>query len=94
MDSKKVKARQKELTKIFEKLPDNKKALLNPTIETIAFMDIQCKELEEIISSGLANTPDKQLYSTMVKSRDLLMKRLLAELPAEEVEEVDEFDKY
>lgn len=94
MEQKKVKARQKELNQIFERLSDDKKKLLAPTIETVAFMDIQCKELEETIATGLANTPDKQLYSTMVKSRDLLMKRLLAELPAEEVEEVDEFDKF
>lgn len=93
MEDKRIKARLKELNEIFSSLSDKKKILLRNTIETVAFMDIELKDLENSIQTGQSTTPEKQLYSTMVKTRDVLMKKLLAELPEDpKVEEVDEFD--
>lgn len=88
-----IEARLEELNEVFKSLPDNKKILLRNTIETVAFMDIQLKELEEKIGQGLAKTPDKQLYSSMVKTRDVLMKKLVSEAPEEE-KESDGFDEF
>lgn len=93
VEDKLVKARLKELNKCFEKLPELKKTLLKNTIETVAFMDIQLKELESIIANGDATTPDKQLYSSMAKTRDVLMKKLVSEIP-EEDETEDELDNF
>lgn len=92
MKSNEVKARLKQLNEVFKPLPDNKKILLKNTIETVAFMDIQLKELEEKLMSGEATTPDKQLYSSMAKTRDILMKKLMAEVPEEQ--EDDGFDAF
>lgn len=92
MKSNEVKARLKQLNEVFKPLPDNKKILLKNTIETVAFMDIQLKELEEKLMSGEATTPDKQLYSSMAKTRDILMKKLMAEVPEEQ--EDDGFDSF
>lgn len=83
---KRITARIKELNTIFEDLPQNKKILLRSTIETVAFMDIQLSDLEVIILSGEAKTPDKQLYSSTAKTREVLMKSLLKEIPAEKQE--------
>lgn len=94
MEDKRIKARLAELNEIFSDLPSKKKVLLRNTIETVAFMDIELKDLEESIKGGQSTTPEKQLYSTMVKTRDVLMKKLLAELPEEKEEEVDEFDEF
>ena len=55
-------------------------------------MDIQLKELEDKLMSGEATTPDKQLYSSMAKTRDILMKKLIAEVPEEQ--EDDGFDSF
>ena len=95
MKDARVKKRIKELSDIFEELPDRKKILLRNTIETVAFMDIQLVELENIIGGGDSTTPDKQLYSSMVKTRDILMKRLLSELPKEkeDTDPLEEFSK-
>jgi len=87
-----VKARLKQLNDVFKTLPENKKILLKNTIETVAFMDVQLKDLEAKLLSGEAMTPDKQLYSSMAKTRDILMKKLLVELPAEQ--ENDGFDSF
>lgn len=92
MKSTEVKARLKQLNNVFKTLPDNKKILLKNTIETVAFMDIQLKELESKLMTGEANTPDKQLYSSMAKTRDILMKKLMAEVPEEQEE--DGFDQF
>lgn len=92
MKSNEVKARLKQLNEVFKPLPDNKKILLKNTIETVAFMDIQLKELEAKLMSGEATTPDKQLYSSMAKTRDILMKKLMAEVPEEQ--EDDGFDAF
>ena len=92
MESSKVKARLKQLNEVFKPLPQNKKILLKNTIETVAFMDIQLKDLEEKLMSGEAMTPDKQLYSSMAKTRDILMKKLINELPEEP--EDDGFDNF
>lgn len=45
-----VKKRLAELNGVFEALPPKKKILLRNTIETVAFMDIQLKELESLIA--------------------------------------------
>lgn len=87
-----VKTRLKQLNDVFKTLPENKKVLLKNTIETVAFMDIQLKDLEAKLMSGEANTPDKQLYSSMAKTRDILMKKLIAEVPEEQ--EDDGFDEF
>lgn len=87
-----VKARLKQLNDVFKTLPENKKILLKNTIETVAFMDIQLKELENKLMTGEANTPDKQLYSSMAKTRDILMKKLMMEVP--EQQEDDGFDQF
>ena len=79
MKSNEVKARLKQLNEVFKPLPDNKKILLKNTIETVAL-------------SGEATTPDKQLYSSMAKTRDILMKKLMAEVPEEQ--EDDGFDAF
>lgn len=92
MKSNEVKARLKQLNEVFKSLPENKKILLKNTIETVAFMDIQLKELEDKLMSGEATTPDKQLYSSMAKTRDILMKKLMAEVPEEQ--EDDGFDAF
>ena len=92
MKSNEVKARLKQLNEVFKPLPDNKKILLKNTIETVAFMDIQLKELEDKLMSNEATTPDKQLYSSMAKTRDILMKKLMAEVPEEQ--EDDGFDAF
>lgn len=92
MKSNEVKARLKQLNEVFKPLPDNKKILLKNTIETVAFMDIQLKELEAKLMSGEATTPDKQLYSSMAKTRDILMRKLMAEVPEEQ--EDDGFDSF
>lgn len=92
MKSNEVKARLKQLNEVFKPLPENKKILLKNTIETVAFMDIQLKELEAKLMSGEATTPDKQLYSSMAKTRDILMKKLMAEVPEEQ--EDDGFDSF
>ena len=92
MKSNEVKARLKQLNEVFKPLPDNKKILLKNTIETVAFMDIQLKVLEAKLMSGEATTPDKQLYSSMAKTRDILMKKLMAEVPEEQ--EDDGFDAF
>lgn len=84
--------RLNELNEVFKTLPDNKKILLKNTIETVAFMDIQLHELEERIMLDTANTPDKQLYSSMAKTRDVLMKKLVSEVPEEQ--ENDGFDEF
>lgn len=94
MEDKRIKARLAELNKIFSDLPSKKLVLLKNTIETVAFMDVQLKDLEDSIQGGQSTTPEKQLYSTMVKTRDVLMKKLLSELPEEKEEEVDEFDSF
>lgn len=93
MDKKKVGARLTELLGVFQRLPEQKLILLKTTIETVAFMDIQLKDLEEIISTGEAGTPDKQLYASMAKTRDILMKKLLSELPPED-EDNDGFEEF
>lgn len=92
MKTTEVKARLKQLNEVFKPLPENKKILLKNTIETVAFMDIQLKELEAKLMSGEANTPDKQLYSSMAKTRDILMKKLMMEIPEEQ--EDDGFDAF
>lgn len=92
MEKDAIKKRIKELNGVFKRLPPEKMIILRNTIETVAFMDIQLKELEEAIGSGAANTPDKQLYSTMAKTRDVLLKKLMAELPP--TDEDDDFDRF
>lgn len=87
MENKQYKARLNELKKIYSKLPKYKLTVLSSTIETVAFMDCQLKDLEAIIATGNASTPDKQLYSSMAKTRDSLVKRLMADLPQEEEED-------
>ena len=87
-----VTKRLKELNELFQTLPANKRTLLKNTIETVAFMDIQLKELEDKLMTGEANTPDKQLYSSMAKTRDILVKKLMLELP--DSEENDGFDEF
>lgn len=92
MKDSRYKARLAELKQIYSELPPKKLVVLTPTIETVAFMDIQLKDLEDIIATGTASTPDKQLYSTMAKTRDTLIKKLLSELPAEElIDDLAEF---
>lgn len=93
MDKKRVTRRLTELLEVFKRLPEHKQILLKTTIETVAFMDIQLKDLEEVIASGAATTPDKQLYASMAKTRDVLMKKLLTELPPEE-EDSDGFEEF
>lgn len=89
---KRIELRLKELNRIFENLPHNKKILLSSTIDTVATMDIMLKDLEAIIASGTSTTPDKQLYSSTAKTRDTMIKRLLAELPPEETaDDLSEF---
>lgn len=83
MEDNRYEKRLKELKRIFKKLPKAKLIVLSSTIDTVAFMDIQLKDLEEKIKNEEATTPDKQLYSTMAKTRDSLIKKLLAEMPAE-----------
>ena len=92
MNKANINKRLAELNDVFKTLPENKKILLKNTIETVAFMDIQLKELEEKIMRGEANTPDKQLYSSMAKTRDVLMKKLVTEIPEEQ--ESDGFDDF
>ena len=92
MNKANINKRLAELNDVFKTLPENKKILLKNTIETVAFMDIQLKELEEKIMRGEANTPDKQLYSSMAKTRDVLMKKLVTEIPEEQ--ESDGFDEF
>lgn len=94
MKDARVKKRIKELNDIFAELPDKKKVLLRNTIETVAFMDIQLVELENIIGGGESTTPEKQLYASMVKTRDILMKRLLSELPEEDDETIDPLEEF
>ena len=88
-----VAKRLAELNGVFETLPPKKKILLKNTIETVAFMDIQLKDLENVIASGESNTPEKQLYASMAKTRDVLLKKLLSELP-DETDAEDDFDKF
>ena len=92
MNNREINSRLKQLNKVFETLPKNKLILLKNTIETVAFMDVQLKELEKKIVDGTANTPDKQLYSSMAKTRDILMKKLMVALPEEP--ETDNFDEF
>ena len=89
---KRIQARIAELDAIFEKLPRNRKILLRPTIETVATMDVQLEDVALKIADGTANTPDKQLYSSVAKTRDQLMRRLIVEMPAEEPD--DPFDNF
>lgn len=88
----KIKKRKRELLAVFASLPEAKKILLSKTIDTVAFMDIQMEELEKVIGSGEASTPDKQLYASTAKTRDTLMRRLIAELPVDA--ETDDFDDF
>lgn len=87
-----IEARIAELNGIFSRLPKNRQILLRPTIETVATMDIQLEDLAVKIADGTANTPDKQLYSSVAKTRDTLMRRLIAEAPADD--EDDTFDAF
>lgn len=73
--------RKNELDRLFKDLPANKKKLLSKTINSMAFMDEQIRELEGILLSGHVGTPDKQMYTSLIKTRDILMKKLLEELP-------------
>ena len=93
MKDKRYEDRLSELKAIYSRLPKAKLTVLSSTIETVAFMDIQLKDLEEIIASGMSSTPEKQLYSSMAKTRDSLVKRLMADLPAEEdLDDLSEFE--
>lgn len=93
MEDKRYKKRLAELKKIYKELPTDKLTLLSSTIETVAFMDIQMQDLQEIIAGGDASTPDKQLYTSIAKTRDSLVKKLLSELPAPK-EDADDFDNF
>lgn len=96
MEDKRYKKRLKELMKIYSKLPEDALVLYSKTINTVAFMDVQIEDLEELIGSGEACTPDKQLYVSMVKERDSLIKKLRAEIPEKTPKdtESDNFDNF
>ena len=87
---KRIKDRRAELVTLFEDLPEAKKILLRETINTVAFMDVQMADLEKLISSGEAKTPDKQLYTSIAKTRDTLIKRLSEALPAKKTKTLAE----
>lgn len=91
MQDKRIKARIDELNGIFAKLPEAEKILLRNTINSIAFMDIELEDLEEIIANGSASTPDKQLYASTVKTRDSIIKRLTDRLPEDDGDDFDDF---
>lgn len=84
MEDNRYKKRLNELKRIYKKLPANEKKLLGPTLERVAFLDVEMAELELLISSGMATTPDKQLYTSIAKTQLALVKTLLSRLPEEE----------
>ena len=83
MNKANITKRKRELNELFKNMPTNKKKLLSKTIDSMAFMDEQIKSLEDKLMKPNATTPDKQLYVSLIKSRDTLMKKMLEELPKE-----------
>ena len=102
----KIKRRLAELSKIYSRLPENKKSIAEPLIKNAAFMETELEELRQIIAENGASeeykngenqygrkaSADLQSYNALLKSYNMVNSRLEAMLPPEE--EVDELDEF
>lgn len=93
--AKKVKAKQRQLKKIFELLSDDAQLLCSDLMQNIAWMGVELAELQEIIhktgaveeyrnganQSGLKLSAAIQAYNSLFKSYNSALRLLLAELP-------------
>lgn len=90
-----IKREIRRLKRLFKEIDDNKKKLVNTTIEDIAFMTITMQDLRESIirtgttvrykngenQFGMKQSPDAQLYLQMSQKQTQAMKILLDCMP-------------
>lgn len=95
-----------QLSKLFEKIPANKKRLCAGLIENAAYMKIKLAELQDEIEEngitdewhggggqhGLRKSPAADLYNTMIKNYLAVIKKLAEYLPEDMSK--DEFDEW
>ena len=92
---KKIEKEIRRLRRLFKEIDENKKKLVNTTIEDIAFMTVTMKDLRENIirtgttvsyknganQYGMKQSPDAQLYLQMSQKQTQAMKILLDCMP-------------
>lgn len=107
---KKIKKEVTRLNKLFSKIDENKKKLVNATIKDVAFLTVTMEDLREKIVRdgttveykngkeqwGTKQSPDAQLYLQMSQKQTQAMKILVDCLPKSRVpiDEEDPFDEF
>ena len=106
----KIKNEKKKLEKIFKPILDEKKMkLAQSLIDKVSFMCVTLESLQEEITEkgcieeyqngksqwGLKKSTAVDIYNTMIKNYNTVMKQLLDLLPKEvKVDDIDEFDEF
>lgn len=92
-----ISKKKKEIEKLFESLPANKKALLDDAFQNCAFMAITLRELQKDITTNgtmiqyqsgngfdtLKDNPSVKAYTTMIARFNQTMAMIIPYLPEE-----------
>lgn len=107
--NKKIKKETNRLKKLFKEIPENRKKLVQRTIENAAFMSVTLEDLMKHIKTygvkeeymngnnqfGYKESVESKTYSNMIKNYTTIIKQLNDLLPEEnKINEDDEFDKF
>ena len=107
--NKKIKKELSRFKKIFKDIPENRKKLVEKTIENAAFMSVTLEELSIHIKTygvkekyqngdnqyGYKESIESKTYNNMIKNYITIIKQLNDLLPDEKkINEDDEFDKF
>ena len=93
-----IKKEKNRLKKIFKNLDENKKQLVTPLIEKVAFMSVELDILQEKIQAdgwtseyqnganqwGTKKSPEAETYIALSKNYAVVVKQLTDLVPAEE----------
>ena len=97
-NNKTVSAEIRKLKRIFKNIEENKRKIVEPLIENVAFMTEKLKELREYIDehgctetyqnganqSGRKRSAEVDVYNTMIKNYVAAMRQLIDLLPEDE----------
>lgn len=107
--NKKIKKETNRLKKLFKEIPENRKKLVQRTIENAAFMSVTLEDLmkhikiygvkEEYMNGknqfGYKESVESKTYNNMIKNYTNIIKHLNDLLPEEKkIDEDDEFKKF
>ena len=107
--NKKIKKETNRLKKLFKEIPENRKKLVQRTIENAAFMSVTLEDLmkhiklygvkEEYMNGknqfGYKESIESKTYNNMIKNYTNIIKQLNDLLPEEKkIDEDDEFKKF